>query len=250
MTIDTHAHAWDATCRIVPAHYTPGAPRPVSHFLTAMDLHEVEAGVLVQPSFLGTDNSYLRACLRANPSRLRGVAVIDGRFRPGDIDAMQHEGVIGIRFNLLGGDDLPDFSAGNWPRLLRAMERQRWSLELGAPGPRLPALLPVLQGTGMAVVVDHFGLPDPALGLDCPGFRHLLRAVDDNDGPWIKVSAPYRLGGLDPAPLIAALRDAGALLVWGSDFPHTRHEDQTYAAQLAWATDDMHENAAVLYDLE
>lgn len=244
--IDCHTHAWDDSCRIVAAHYTPGAPVPVARLLAAMDRHGVEGAVLVQPSFLGTDNAYLLQCLEDAPERLRGVAVVDGTVRERELAAMDAAGVRGIRFNLLGGAGLPDLAAGGWPAALRFMRRAGWHIELGAAGPLLPALLDALAATRLPLVVGHLGLPDPALGADCAGFRALLAL---GGGVAVKVSAPYRLGGLDPRPLVAALAAADVRLVWGSDFPHTRHAGQDYAALLALADalPDAEGEAEVLY---
>jgi predicted TIM-barrel fold metal-dependent hydrolase len=244
--IDTHTHAWDAGCRVVAAHYAPGPPVPVERLVATMDAHDVAAAVLVQPSFLGTDNAYLLRCLGEHPDRLRGVAVIDGTARERDLAAMDEAGVCGIRFNLIGGGDLPDLAAGTWPATLRFMRRAEWHIELGAPGPRLPPLLDALVATRLPVVVDHLGLPDPAKGMDCAGFRALLAL---RGGAVVKVSAPYRLGGVDPRPLVAALADADVPMVWGSDFPHTRHEGQDYATllQLAELLPDAEGEAEVLY---
>lgn len=245
--IDCHTHAWDEHCRIVPAHYAPEAASPVARLLSVLDLHGLTAAVLVQPSFLGTDNSYLVRCLRAAPHALRGIAVIDARARERDLAELDEAGVRGIRFNLLGGADLPDLSAGAWPASLRFMRKAGWHIELGAPGPRLPGLLQALAATRLPLVVDHLGLPDPALGVDCPGFRALAA---DPDWITVKVSAPYRLGGLDPAKLVAHLAENDVPMVWGSDFPHTRHAPLPYAAllELASLLPDAEGEAEVLYD--
>jgi predicted TIM-barrel fold metal-dependent hydrolase len=244
--IDCHTHAWDAACRVVAAHYAPAAAVPVERLLAVLDLHDVDGAVLVQPSFLGTDNAYLLRCLQRAPERLRGVAVIDGTARERDLAAMDEAGVRGIRFNLLGGSDLPDLSAGGWPAILRFLRKAHWHIELAAPGSRLPPLLDALVATRLPLVVDHFGLPDTALGVDCPGFRRLM---GDPDWIQVKASAPYRLGGLDPAPLIDALAAEDVPMLWGSDYPHTRHEGQVYATllHLADALPDAEGEAEVLY---
>ena len=49
-------------------------------------------------------------------------------------------------------------------------------------------------------------------------------------GPvWVKLSAPYRLGGVDPGPYAAAfLAHFGPeRLLWGSDWPWTENEAAT-----------------------
>lgn len=244
--IDSHTHAWDETCRIVPQHYAPASPSPLAALLATMALHEVAGAVLVQPSFLGTDNGYLLRCLQMTPDMLRGVVVIDATARERELGAMDEIGVRGIRFNLLGGAELPDLSAAGWPGILRFMRSAQWHIELAAAGPRLPVLLDALAPARLPIVVDHFGLPDPARGVDCPGFRRLLV---ETERVCVKASAPYRLGGLDPMPLIEALVAADVPLLWGSDFPHTRHQGQDYGMllQIADQLPDAEGEAEVLY---
>jgi predicted TIM-barrel fold metal-dependent hydrolase len=246
--IDCHVHAWDAECRIVAAHYTPDAPVPIARLVSALELHNVSGAVLVQPSFLGTNNSYINNCLMSYRDHLRGVCVVDGSFDFRDLELMDSLGMCGMRFNLLGGGDLPDLKRGTWPGMMRFMRKAGWHIELAAPGPRLPGLLATLAETDVQLVVDHFGLPDPALGIGCEGFQRLLALRDE---VVVKVSAPYRLGGLDPLKLIEALAAHEVRMVWGSDFPHTQHEGQVYAdlLRLAEKLPDAEGEAAVLYGL-
>ena len=63
--------------------------------------------MLVQPSFLGTDNSYLVAALKEQPQRLRGVVVVDPMIAQSELDDLSTAGVVGVRLNLIGVD-LPD----------------------------------------------------------------------------------------------------------------------------------------------
>ena len=51
---------------------------------SGLDANAVDCGVLVQPSFLGTDNSYLIEGIAAAGGRLRGIAVIDPATPPAD----------------------------------------------------------------------------------------------------------------------------------------------------------------------
>ena len=83
--------------------------------------------------------------------------------------------------------------------------------------------MPALRA-GCRVVIDHFGRPDPALGIADPGFAYLLRQADSGQ-VWVKLAAPYRNR---PAPVCAAGREAARLLLdaytpdrlmWGSDGP-------------------------------
>jgi predicted TIM-barrel fold metal-dependent hydrolase len=99
-------------------------------------------------------------------------------------------------------------------------------------------VLPVLRATGVRVVVDHFGSPDPTLGIRCPGFQAVLAGVRAGD-TWVKLSAPYRLRGADPQPYVDALLAAGrGQLVWATDWPFVGHEDTiTYRQCVQWLRD-------------
>ncbi|TYZ49328.1 hypothetical protein C2U35_13740 [Ralstonia solanacearum] len=107
-----------------------------------------------------------------------------------------------------------------------------WHVELHTQAHRLPALLPPLLEAQVDVVVDHFGRPDPTLGVEDPGFAALL-AAGRTRRVWVKVSGAYRNGdaGRGEAIALAAmprLKDALGTdrLAWGSDWPHTQYESR------------------------
>ncbi len=242
--VDTHAHVFDQSCRLVEGRrYTPGYEAPVGRYAELLRQAGVKHGVLVQPSFLGTDNSYLLAGLKAFPEQLRGVAVVAPEISDAELEAMAGAGMRGIRYNLLGHDPAmvaaPDYRA-----LTRRVAALGWLIEIQVLGADLPGVLDVLLDDAQNVVVDHFGkpgTPDPEAD---PGFRELMEF--DPGGPvWVKLSAPYRLGDIDPAPYAAAfLAHFGPeRLLWGSDWPWTQHESATsYAEGIgqigAWLGDD------------
>jgi len=102
------------------------------------------------------------------------------------------------------------------------------------------------------VVVDHFGLPDPELGVDDPGFRALLALASRR--VWVKLSGQYRNGPGLAAKAMPLLRGAFGLdrLVWGSDWPHTQFEravnySEALAQLAAWVPDPA-ERGVVLAD--
>jgi predicted TIM-barrel fold metal-dependent hydrolase len=230
--VDTHAHVFDRGCRFVKGRrYTPGYAAPVARYVAVLERHGVRRAVLVQPSFLGTDNSYLLAGLRANPGRLRGVAVVAPEIGDAELAAMTGVGVRGIRYNLLGRDPAmvatPDCRA-----LTRRVAALGWLIEVQVPGADLPGVLDVLLKDAQTVVVDHFGKPGTSEPEADPGFRKLMEFGPG--GPvWVKLSASYRQGGIDPAPYAAAfLAQFGPeRLLWGSDWPWTENEVSTSYAE-------------------
>ncbi len=241
--IDTHAHVFERGLPLANARrYAPGYDAPLSAYLAQLDAHGLSNGVLIQPSFLGTDNSYLLAALKQAPQRLRGVAVIDPSAPETLLAQMGTEGIVGIRLNLIGAPD-PQLTSPVWQAALAHLHALNWHVELHVEARRLPTLLPVLLEAQVNVVVDHFGRPEPTLGVDDPGFGALL-AAGRTRCVWVKISGAYRNGGngdngRGEAIAVAAmprLKDSLGLdrLVWGSDWPHTQYEsrityDKTWA---------------------
>ncbi|MGC0239582.1 amidohydrolase family protein [Arthrobacter sp. SD76] len=75
--IDTHAHIFEPTLTTATgARYVPDYAATLDQYLDVLTVHGVDRGVLVQPSFLGSDNSYLLSALATAPDRLRGVVVV------------------------------------------------------------------------------------------------------------------------------------------------------------------------------
>jgi predicted TIM-barrel fold metal-dependent hydrolase len=93
--------------------------------------------------------------------------------------------------------------------------------------------VPQLLDHGVTVVLDHYALPDPKLGVADPGFQSVLK-LGATRNVWVKISAPYRNGPAGEDFAKAAyplLRNAYGLdrLLWGSDWPHTQFEaSQSY----------------------
>jgi predicted TIM-barrel fold metal-dependent hydrolase len=187
-------------------------------------------GVLVQPSFLGTDNQYLLDALARAAGQLRGVAVVDMDISRAELRQMAGQGVVGIRLNLMG-KPLPDFTEPAWKRLLDEVAALGWHVELHRGVEDIPGLIRGLMPFGCKIVIDHFGRPDAVMGVDHPAFQALLEC-GLSGRVWVKVSAIYRLGGSPEqnaefarAALPLLIKCFGmSRLVWGSDWPHTQHE--------------------------
>ncbi len=230
VAIDCHAHVFTRDLPLAgERRYAPDYDASIAQYLAMLDANGMSHGVLVQPSFLGTDNRYLLEALRTAPRRLRGIAVVAPDIGAAELQALGQDGVVGIRLNLVGKAD-PALDAPEWRRFLERIAGLGWQIEVQAEAGRLPALLPPLLAAGGNVVLDHFGKPAPASGTDDPGFRYLLTAGKSRR-VWVKLSAPYRNGPDGQAIALAAiplLKDNLGLdrLVWGSDWPHTQFEGQ------------------------
>ncbi|WP_229411085.1 MULTISPECIES: amidohydrolase [unclassified Massilia] len=257
--IDTHAHIFERGLKLASVRrYAPAYDATLADYLGMLDRHDIAGGVLVQPSFLGTDNSYLLAGLHAMPGRLRGIAVVDPAVSLAALQEMDAAGVVGIRLNLVGNAAVPDLSGAPWRTLLQRLAEMDWQVEVHHEAGRLPKVLAPLLDASVKVVVDHFGRPDPVLGVDDPGFRALLEAAASRR-VWVKLSGAYRNGAngrgqqiaLDAMPLLRAAFGMDRL-VWGSDWPHTQFEQDVGYPQSRRALDtwlpDTEERRMVLVD--
>ncbi|MHA3903577.1 amidohydrolase family protein [Castellaniella sp. WN] len=227
--VDSHAHIFTTKLRMVQARrYTPDRDATITDYLEMLRRNAVEYGVLVQPSFLGTDNQYMLSALLGHPTRLRGVAVVDPNIGTEDLLAFHAAGIVGIRLNLIGRS-IPDLASEDWSRLLDFVHKHDWHIELHATARYLPELVAPLLARGCKIVVDHFGRPDASLGVSDPGFQYLLK-TSETGLVWVKLSAPYRLPSSEDCSDLARRLSRELLgafspgrLVWGSDWPHSEH---------------------------
>jgi len=235
--VDCHAHVMRRDLPLASErHSAPKRDISVEEFLGVLDAHGVSHGVLTAPSFYGTDNQLLLKALAAHPDRLRGTAIVAPDIAPQALAELAQVGIAGIRLNWFRRDALPDVAGADYRRLLANVREQRWQVEIYLEGGKLAGVLPRLRDAGVRVVVDHFGAPDPGRGAQCAGFREVLKGVRAGD-TWVKLSAPYRLGGADPQPFVDALLEAGgpAQLVWASDWPFVGYEEAiTYRQCVDW----------------
>jgi predicted TIM-barrel fold metal-dependent hydrolase len=226
-TFDCHAHVYERVRAVPGARYVPFAPAPLADWQAHQARHGLRGGVIVQVSFLGSDNSELLAALaRLDRARFAGVAVVPLDVGEAELDALVAGGVRGVRWNLVRGRPVPRLDAPGTVAFLAKLRARGLHLEVHLEGPRLAPVLAPLTDVGVAVVVDHFGLPsepDPA----SDPFVRAVDALTDRSALYAKFSAPYRTG-FDIRPHAEALRSAlpPAHVVWGSDWPHTQHEDE------------------------
>lgn len=236
--IDTHAHIFRPDLPMAAGRrYSPAYAAELSDWFALQDKAGFSHGVLIQPSFLGTDNSLIEAALRANPQRLRAVAVVDPGVTEEELDRLGALGFVGARLNLVGREP-EDYGAAPWQDFFRRLASRRWQVEIQRRFDDLAEVVPAIADSGVTVVIDHFGLPQG--GIDPANRRHaeFLDLLRRTPAVWVKLSAPYR-AGLTPdlaTRSLDLLREAcggSHRFVWGSDWPHTQHEAETgYAAEV------------------
>jgi len=229
--IDTHAHAWSTMCKIEKnPRYTPSNHSNIEKYINVLNKNGIYRGVLVQPSFLGTNNDYLIKCLKKYKKRLRGIVVID--FENPQIEHLRkyaEAGVVGVRFNL-NGQEIPDFSLHKYDKLFEDLKKLDWLIQVTAKQNEWLKIMPNLLNRDVKIVVDHFGKPDENDGINCEGFRTIIESSKSKK-VWIKLSAPYRFGCIRGSLYAKELIEnvSPYRILWGSDYPWTRHDkDKRY----------------------
>lgn len=235
LACDCHFHVFSAHEGTTDARYVPNYSATLLDWEVHAKRAGVHRGVVVQPSFLGTDNRQMLQALAQRPATLRGVAVIVPDITTGALRELHHAGVRGIRLNLMGAHD----DTG----LLRALPASWWSalmaadmhLELHADIGRIAALLPMVPDD-LIVVLDHFAKPEriePGDGT----VQAVSQRVRSSGATYVTLSGVYRQAAVNQqrcgelASLWLAELGPDHLL-WASDWPCTNFESEADYALL------------------
>lgn len=237
---DCHAHVYARVDDASGSNYRPSRPAPLQEWQGHLDDCRLGGGVLVQPSFLGHDNRELLEILARLGGNFRGVVQLPKQASLGEMQALDAAGIVGVRWNLIERRcELPDLDDPQWIDFLDRLKALGWHLEVHLEGDRLPELFPALHEHGVTLVIDHLGLPVETDPFADQGLRLLLEA-GRSGRTWVKLSAPYRSPVQDLRPHGRALLEqlGRERLVWGSDWPWTRHEGKhSYRDTFDWLAD-------------
>jgi predicted TIM-barrel fold metal-dependent hydrolase len=229
LACDTHAHVLGPAAQYdySPARvYTP-PDCVVKDYRHMLDTLGVERAVLIQPSVYGTDNRAMLDAMKADPQRLRGVAVVDPSIIDAELKTMHTLGVRGVRVNIV---DVKDRKPGTLPMdqlkpLAARIAPMGWHMEFLMHADEFPDLDRSFADFPVPIVLGHLGYMKTSLGIDAPGFQALLRLMQAGKA-WVKLTGPYRISGqamphADTVPFAHALLKANAAqVIWGTDWPH------------------------------
>jgi predicted TIM-barrel fold metal-dependent hydrolase len=243
--VDAHVHVFTQNMPLVdnPRH-APTYSFTVEQLIATLDAHGVPFGVIAAASPWGDYNDYTIAALRAHP-RLRGTVILEPTVERYILDAMKRDGVVGVRLPFIGLEEPPDITTFEYRRFLRRLADLDWHVHLHVEGERLPALIDVIEASGVKLVIDHLGRPQAHSGINSEGFKAMLASID-RGRTWVKMSAGYRLGPVALEYARELLRVAGPdRLVWASDCPFVGHETQVrYQDTIDWLIDAVPDQAA------
>jgi predicted TIM-barrel fold metal-dependent hydrolase len=246
--VDCHCHVFGPRDKYPWAAARLYTPPPVylEDYLAMLRTTGFERGVMVQTGLYGNDNSFIVDAIKANPGKLRGIALIGESVTDRALRDLAEAGVRGFRVNRTAKTGLA-FDVAR--KLAERVKAFGWHVQFLLDVEDHPDLDSMLGSFPTEVVIDHMGRPDPNKGVNAPGFQALIRLLRSGRG-WAKLSAPYRTSLREPPyddmtpfahALVAAAPDR---LVWGSDWPHvllekTMPNDGDLVDQIAvWAPDE------------
>jgi 2-pyrone-4,6-dicarboxylate lactonase len=190
----------------------------------------VERVVVVQRFTAGTDTRVLEAALAEDPRAVRGITVIDDRVTDADLVRLHAAGVRGIRLNL-GIAHLPgSVGVDAFERACARIAPFGWHAKVLVDAMHLPEFAPAVRRVRVPVVLDHFGLLDPVGGVEQPAFA-LLMDLLAAENRWVLLAAADRASHegapwRDVLPIVSALAAAAPdRTIWGTDWPHSHHEE-------------------------
>lgn len=236
-SVDCHVHIFTRDLKLSSSRrYEPDYEATPEALIETLTEHGLGKALIVQPSFLGTDNTYLLDALARYPSRFRGVAVIDPSADRETMQQLAEGGVVGVRLNAIGRP-APDLGSVTYRRFTRLLAELDLFLEIQAEGSQWNDMASILSDLPCDLVIDHFGRTP--VSHESGGFDTLL-AIAQRKDIWFKFSAPYRFGSQEGKTCAGVLVDTVGTerIVWGSDWPWTQFEGRhTYADCLNWLSD-------------
>jgi predicted TIM-barrel fold metal-dependent hydrolase len=228
--IDAHCHVLDP----VRFPYSPDvAYRPAGQemgdaaaFCAVMDTHHVKHALLVGPnSGYGLDNRCLLDAIGKSAGRFKGIAVVSNNCSDEALSEFAQQGIIGVAFNpsLHGVAYYADIAT-----LLENLAKRGMWAQFQVQDDQLIELLPMIEKSGVRLMVDHCGRPNMKESIQQKGFQALL-ALGRAGQAVVKLSgfAKFSNAGFpfeDVRPVVQALAEHFSLqrCVWASDWPYLK----------------------------
>lgn len=236
---DCHVHLYGPYDRFPhgdEGRFTPRFPRTVEDLFAHWDAIGVSRGVIVHAVGSGADNAVTLDALHRYPDKLRATAILKGDVSDRVLDELTDAGFRAVRITMLRQDGKPVSTLGtSYDELVALAPRiaeRGWHAQLWINSSDLMKAAPDLEKLPLDYVIDHMSRTMADIPPDSPGFRGFcdklktgrywtkLSGADRNT----RIGAPYADTAGHMKAIVAANPDR---LVWGSDWPHVGHSDET-----------------------
>jgi D-galactarolactone isomerase len=219
---DTHMHVYEPRYPVRAGVAKPPVA-PLSEYMKLRQRLGIARTIVVQPNAYGADNSCLLAAMAALGPAARGVAVVNTDVGDAELERLTRAGIRAIRFMLLPGGPL------TWEvfdELTARVHDFGWHVNLQIDGRTFAEREAQLKRVRSDLVIDHIGKFLEPVKPDHPGFRTMLRLLE-NGRTWVKLSAPYEVSkigapGYDDVGALAKelVKAAPERMMWASNWPH------------------------------
>jgi predicted TIM-barrel fold metal-dependent hydrolase len=217
------------------AWHAPRTDASIDDLIATHDRHGIIFGVVAAASIHGEYRDYIRRALAAHP-RLRATAILSPRTDIQQMERMKAEGFVGIRLMWSLSDEVPDIRGADYQLFLRRVADLGWHVHLVDRPERYATSIAGVEAAGARLVIDHMGHIVTPEGVNHPGFKAMLAAIERGN-TWAKISGRFRFPSADDGNACARqlLRvGGGERILWGSDWPFAGHEGKvTYEQVLA-----------------
>ncbi len=232
-SVDAHCHVFgpsDVYPFAPERKYTP-CDASKNQLFALRDLLGFERNVIVQATCHGDDNRAMLDALTSSNGRSRGVATVHRDVTDGELAALHHAGVRGVRFNYVRRlvDPEPD---AYYQTIVDKIAPLGWHVVIYFEASDLQERWNFFTSLAVDIVVDHMGRPDVTKSVDGPEFALFLRLMSEHENFWAKVTCPERLsvtgppGFDDVVPFARRVVDMFPdRVLWGTDWPHPNLHD-------------------------
>lgn len=243
--VDAHFHIYTQEMPTADdAWHHPTHDATIEQGLALQAKNGVSFGVISAASIYGLYNDYVRRAVKAHRN-LRATVMPDFNWDIRTMEAYRDEGFTGVRFLWRPKAELPDVTSEEYRRFLHRCADIGWHVHLTDRPHRIGSSIEALENAGVDVVLDHMCLIDTDEGVNDPGFKACLAAIE-RGRTWVKMSGGFRFTHAGLADQVAKELVAAAgwdRLMWASDWPFAGFEDQvTYADTVAqlerWVPDE------------
>lgn len=232
---DCHAHVFCGSKypHAPDALYAPDVSQAGTggKFLDVLDAHGFTHGLLVGAGVYGEDNRCLVSACAISGGRFKGIALVRPRVSDQALSDLHDAGVVGVRMNIMNHGLEPLVEPGA-EKLLARLKEMGLFVQIQVTGDQLLEALPILNKSGVRILVDHIGRPDLKRGVSQPGFQKLLE-LGRSGNAVVKLSGPFRssVEGYpyrDVDPFVEAAIEAFTMdnCIWGSDWPFVRMDER------------------------
>jgi len=209
------------------AYHPSGQEIGTAHYFDqVLSAFNVQHALLVGPnSGYETDNRCMLHAIRSYPNRFKGIAVVGKDTPQEDLQSLKDQGVIGIAFNasLKGVAYYEDIE----PLLSRLSALDMWA-QFQVEGDQLPNFLPMIERTGVKVLLDHCARPYLDQGFEAAGIL-ALKSLSQSGQTVVKISGFSKFSKM-PFPFADTKAHVDFLVhtfgldhcIWASDWPYLK----------------------------